>query len=109
MRKATGKRIFAFTIAIAMIVTMFMTAMLQAFAYTETTGTVSNDNVKVRESASTTASQVASLKKGDTIDIIGEETDSSGWVWYKIRVNKNEQGYVRSDLVNKAGGSSSSS
>ncbi|RKM60937.1 hypothetical protein D6856_07775 [Butyrivibrio sp. XB500-5] len=109
MKKTTGKRVFAFAIAIAMIVTMFLSAMIQAFAYTETTGTVSNDNVKVRESASTTASQVASLKKGDTIDIIGEETDSSGYIWYKIRVNKNEQGYVRSDLVNKAGGSSSSS
>ncbi|WP_158588681.1 SH3 domain-containing protein [Butyrivibrio sp. X503] len=109
MRKATGKRIFAFVIAVAMIVTMFMTAMLQTFAYTESTGTVSNDNVKVRESASTSGSQVASLKKGDVIDIIGEEKDSSGYIWYKIRVNKNEQGYVRSDLVNKAGGPSTAS
>ncbi len=109
MKKATGKRIFALIIAIAMIVTMFLASMIDAFAYTETTGTVTNENVKVRQSASTTASQVASLKKGDVIDIIDEETDSSGYVWYKIRVNKSEQGYVRSDLVNKAGGSSSSS
>ena len=108
MRKTIGKRIITIVLAVAMVVTMFVSVFTQAFAYTETTGTVSNDNVKVRESASTTASQVASLKKGDTIDIIGEETDSSGYVWYKIRVNKSEQGYVRSDLVNKAGGSSSS-
>ena len=99
MRKTIGKRIITIVLAVAMVVTMFVSVFTQAFAYTETTGTVSNDNVKVRESASTTASQVASLKKGDTIDIIGEETDSSGYVWYKIRVNKSEQGYVRSEDV----------
>ena len=107
MRKTLGKRIANFALAMAVAVTVFASAGVQAFAYTQTTGTVISDNVKVRSDASTTAKQVSSLKNGDVVDIVDEATDSSGYVWYKIYVNKSEFGYVRSDLVNKKGGSSS--
>ncbi len=107
--KKTGKRLLSIGLSLVVSATIFISAGVQAFAYTETTGTVTTDNVKVRASASTTASQVSSLKNGDKIDIVDEATDASGYVWYKIRVNKSEFGYVRSDLVSKAGGSSSSS
>lgn len=103
-----GKRIAGLVLAAAISTTVFMGTGISAFAYTQTTGTVTSDNVKVRESASTTAKQVSSLKNGDKIDIVDEATDASGYVWYKIYVNKSEFGYVRSDLVNKAGGNSSS-
>ena len=108
MKKNLGKRIAAFALAMMVSVTVFAAASVESFAYTETTGTVNTDNVKVRQSASTTATQVSSLKSGDTIDIVDEATDASGYVWYKIRVNKSEYGYVRSDLVTKTGSSSSS-
>ncbi len=107
--KKNGKRIMSIGLSMVMAAAIFFAVGVQTLAYTETTGTVSSDNVKVRESASTTATQVSSLKNGDKIDIVDEATDSSGYVWYKIRVNKNQYGYVRSDLVSKAGGSSSSS
>ena len=109
MKKTLGKRIATFSAAIAVAATVFASASISSFAYTQTTGTVTSDNVKVRASASTTASQVSSLKNGDSVDIVDEATDSSGYVWYKIYVNKNEFGYVRSDLVNKKGGSSTAS
>ena len=107
--KKLRKRILSLGLSLVVSAALFVTAGVQAFAYTETTGTVSTDNVKVRSSASTTASQVSSLKNGDKVDIVDEATDASGYVWYKIRVNKSEYGYVRSDLVAKAGGSTSSS
>ena len=109
MRKNKGKRFGTLMLSLCVSAVIFAAGSLQTFAYTETTGTVSQDNVKVRESASTTATQVSSLKIGDTIEIVDEATDASGYVWYKIRVNKSEYGYVRSDLVEKKGGSSSSS
>jgi uncharacterized protein YgiM (DUF1202 family) len=107
--KKLRKRVLSLGLSLVVAATVFLSAGVQVFAYTETTGTVSTDNVKVRSSASTTASQVSSLKNGDKVDIVDEATDASGYVWYKIRVNKSEYGYVRSDLVAKAGGTSSSS
>ena len=106
MKKDMRKRLLSLGLSVMVSATLFITSSVQALAYTETTGTVSTDNVKVRSSASTTASQVSSLKNGDKVDIVDESTDASGYVWYKIRVNKSEFGYVRSDLVSKAGGSS---
>ncbi|RKM61216.1 hypothetical protein D6855_04805 [Butyrivibrio sp. CB08] len=107
--KNLRKRVLSLGLSIVVSAAIFVSAGFTAFAYTETTGTVKTSNVKVRSSASTTASQVSSLREGDTIDIVDEATDASGYVWYKIRVNKSEYGYVRSDLVSKKGGSSSSS
>ncbi len=107
--KNLRKRVLSLGLSIVVSAAIFVSAGVSAYAYTETTGTVKTSNVKVRSSASTTASQVSSLREGDTIDIVDEATDASGYVWYKIRVNKSEYGYVRSDLVSKSGSSSSSS
>lgn len=104
-----GKKIAGLLLAAGVALSVFAGTSLETYAYTQTTGKVTSDNVKVRESASTTAKQVSSLKNGDTVDIVDESKDASGYVWYKIYVNKNEFGYVRSDLVSKSGGSSSSS
>ncbi len=85
---------------------IFACGSLSAFA---TTGTVTSSNVKVRAEASTSSTQVSSLDSGDTVDIIEETKDSQGYVWYKIYVNGNETGYVRSDLVSASGSVSSAS
>jgi uncharacterized protein YgiM (DUF1202 family) len=105
--KKLRKRLLSLGLSLMISASVLSAATVQVLAYTETTGTVSTDNVKVRSSASTTASQVSSLKNGDKVDIVDEATDASGYVWFKIRVNKSEYGYVRSDLVAKAGGASS--
>ncbi len=102
-----GKRIAGIMLAAGVALSVFAGTGINSLAYTQTTGKVTSDNVKVRESASTTARQVSSLKNGDSVDIVDEATDASGYVWYKIYVNKSEFGYVRSDLVSKSGASSS--
>ena len=105
MNKKLGNKIVTLGLSLVVAASVFVGASVSALAYTQTTGKVTSDNVKVRSSASTTASQVSSLKKGDTIDIVDQSTDASGYVWYKIFVNKSEYGYVRSDLVTKSGDS----
>jgi len=107
--KDTMEKIIRNTIfSLAMSLAVFIGFGICANAYTKTTGTVTSDNVKVRESASTTSSQVSSVGKGAKVDIVDEEKDESGFVWYKIKVKNDEYGYVRSDLVSKSGGSTSS-
>ncbi len=103
--KNLRKRLMSLGLSVLVSATIFVSAGVTTFAYTETTGTIISDNVKVRSEASTTASQVSSLKNGDKVDIIDEAKDASGYVWYKIRVNKSETGFVRSDLLSKEGGS----
>ena len=100
-----GKRVAGIMLAAGVALSLFVATPVTSMAYT-TSGKVISDNVKVRESASTTAKQVSSLKNGDVVDIVDEATDASGYVWYKIRVNKTDKGYVRSDLINKSGDSS---
>ena len=105
MRKTFGQRIGSVLLSLAVAAIVFIGSGFDAFA--AQTGTVIKDDVKVRESASTTSTQVSSLKKGDTVDILEESNDDSGYVWYKIKIKNGEYGYVRSDLVEKSGGSSS--
>lgn len=102
MRK-NGKRLSALIMSFAAAAFVFTAVPVQGLAYTETTATVSTDNVKVRSSASTTASQVTSLSNGQSITIVDETTDASGYTWYKVNAGGSE-GYVRSDLVSKADG-----
>lgn len=54
---------------------------------------------KIRESADTGSDTMASVKKGDTLDVIASKTDSNGYTWYKVYVNGEKTGYIRSDLV----------
>ena len=66
--KKSVKKLLSLGLSMVVSATIFASIGVTAFAYTETTGTVSTDNVKVRESASTTASQVSSLKNGDKVE-----------------------------------------
>ena len=107
--KNTMEKIIRNTIlSLALSLAVFIGFGIGAHAFTTTTGTVTSDNVKVRKSASTSSDQVSSVKKGATVDILGEETDESGTIWYKIKVKGDETGYIRNDLVSKSGGSESS-
>ena len=54
---------------------------------------------KIRESADTGSDTLASVKKGDTLDVIASKTDGDGYTWYKVYVNGEKTGYIRSDLV----------
>ncbi len=70
---------------------------------------VSAGSAKIRASADTTSNVLASVKSGDKLDAIEEVTGSDGSTWYKVNIDANTKGYIRSDLVSKTSGSSSSS
>ena len=86
--KRLGKRLMSLGLSAILSATMFVSMGVQALAYTETTGTVATTNVKVRSEANTTASQISSLRQGDTVEIIDEATE---WVDFD---NK----YMRHDI-----------
>ncbi len=62
-------------------------------------GKVTSTTANVRAQASTTSDAIASLSKGDTIDIKSQTTGADGYIWYQITVDANTTGYIRSDLV----------
>lgn len=104
------KRIFKKTyIVLGMILSAFIWLQMgtDSFAFTRTTGSVTGSSVKVRESASTNADVVASVKAGDVVDVTDEVSAADGSVWYKIVVKANEYGYIRSDFVTLSNSSQS--
>ena len=58
---------------------------------------------KIRAGADTSADTVASVKKGDKLDVIASKKDGSGYTWYKVYVNDKDTGYIRADLVTVEG------
>lgn len=65
-------------------------------------GRITASNVNVRESASTTATAVATLSTDDLVDVLAETTGTDNMKWYKITTESGITGYVRSDFVTKA-------
>ena len=58
---------------------------------------------KIRAAADTGSDTVASVKKGDKLDVIASKKDSSGYTWYKVYVDDEDTGYIRADLVTVEG------
>lgn len=54
---------------------------------------------KIRANADTGSDTLGSVKKGDTLDVIASKTDGNGYTWYKVYVDSEKTGYIRSDLV----------
>lgn len=69
------------------------------------TGKVKVGSAIIRQSADTNSAPVATSSQGTVLTINSEMTDAAGNVWYEIQVDANTIGYVRSDLVEKEGGS----
>lgn len=69
------------------------------------TGKVKVGSAIIRQSADTNSTPVATSSQGTVLTINSEVTDAAGNVWYEIQVDANTTGYVRSDLVEKEGGS----
>ena len=54
---------------------------------------------KIRANADTGSDTLGSVKKGDTLDVIASKTDGNGYTWYKVHIDSEKTGYIRSDLV----------
>lgn len=72
------------------------------------TGKIKVGSAIIRQSADKDSTPVATSSQGTVVTINNEVTDAAGIVWYEIQVDANTIGYVRSDLVDKEGGSDTS-
>lgn len=75
-------------------------------------GTVKNRILNVRSSASTSSSIVCKLSQGTKVTIQSDTKGTDGLKWYEISCTyngSNKKGYVRADLLNVAGDTSTSS
>ena len=75
----------------------------QTVTVTERVGTVTAQSaIRVREKASTSSEQIASMEADDTFLVLADENAADGHVWYKVEFDDHGKivyGYVRSDLV----------
>ena len=62
-------------------------------------GVANTLSVRVRKTASTQASKVATLDKGESVTVLGEQVKKNGDVWYQIETVKGKTGYVLSDYL----------
>lgn len=55
--------------------------------------------VNVRKEPSTGAGKVAKLQLGTVLTVIGETVNDRGEVWYRVRLEDGDTGYIRADLL----------
>ena len=77
-------------------------------SYQEKSAKVNASSVNVRSGAGTNNSVVATLSLNSVVTVIGEEKDSNGATWYKVKYNGGE-GYMHSDYVTIDGSGDSGS
>lgn len=70
--------------------------------YAQGTAKVVAGSGKIREKASTDSTTIASVKKGDKLDVTASTKDSQGYTWYKV-LDGDNKGYIRADLVDVEG------
>lgn len=99
MKKLNNLFKAAEVLAVAVVAFVLMPVM----AFADGKATVTASSAYIRSSASTSGGVVGSVMKNDTLDVISSETDAAGNVWYKVFVDANTTGYIRSDLVTTEG------
>ena len=95
-KKIRQAALTVFIVAAVLVVLFGKQFALTVFA---STGKVTATTANVRSQASTSSDAVASLSKGDTVEIKSQTTGTDGQIWYEITVNATTTGYIRSDLV----------
>ena len=88
---------------------LFCMAVLVLLPYDEVLanakGTVTADSAYIRASADANSTALASVLKGNTVEITEEVTGTDGAKWYKVIIDAESTGYIRADLVQKGEGS----
>ena len=99
--KTSSEKIRQVIMTIMIVAAVLAVLFGKQFAMTvmASAGKVTSTTANVRSQPSTTSDAIASLSKGDTIDIKSQTTGADGYVWYQITVTANTTGYIRSDLV----------
>lgn len=69
---------------------------------------VVDDGVNMRSGAGLSKSVVEVIYMEDTLTVLGEAKDDNGTVWYKVKAQSGNSGYIRSDMLKKVSSSSDS-
>ena len=88
-------------LTLALVFSIFLCNAQEALA--AGTAKVVASSGKIRAAADTSSDTIASVKKGDKLDVIASKKDGSGYTWYKVYVNDKDTGYIRADLVTVEG------
>lgn len=88
---------------------MVMCVMFVCISFTSLAaeGKITTTSAKIRKEANTSCDVVGSAAYGEIYDIVNEVTGSDGYTWYQISYEEDKLGYVRSDLMQKIGGDTS--
>ena len=103
--KKTGKKQMLKGLFLALVFTFGVFAWCSDSIVSLAVGTakVVAGSAKIRKNADTGSETLASVKKDDKLDVIAYKKDGNGYTWYKVFVNAQETGYIRSDLVTVEG------
>ena len=100
MRKTRKNQMFkGFLMALVFTFGVFTWCSDSVVSLAAGTAKVVASSGKIREKADTGSDTIASVKKGDKLDVIASKTDDDGYTWYKVYVDDEETGYIRADLV----------
>ncbi len=101
-RKVISRIGVSLTGMLCAVLLMLVVPAKDVFAYEE--GTVTASSANIRSSADASSTVLASVLQGDELTIIESVTGTDGKVWYKVFIDANSQGYIRSDLISTSGG-----
>lgn len=86
--------------AVILTLLLLLSAIPVATAATYPCEGVANTlSVRVRKKSTTQSKQVATLDKGESVTVLGEETKKNGNVWYQVETAKGKTGFVLSDYL----------
>ena len=95
--------------AVAVILALMMVLFWNGFtmvARADSKGTVTAASARIRQEASTSSTAVGSVQSGASVTIVSETQGTDGYTWYQVQTSDGTKGYIRSDLVKKSDGGS---
>ncbi|MDR0220256.1 MAG: SH3 domain-containing protein [Lachnospiraceae bacterium] len=92
----TLRKILILGAALALLMAFSLTAFAAEF-------TVTADGARIRTTASTSGEVVSSVRSGAKLAVSAQATDSQGIIWYRVAVDGNTSGYIRSDMGSLSG------
>jgi len=84
--------------AFVMVLIMIGCAVALATEY-PCEGVANASSVRVRKKAASSGKQVTTLKKGETVQVLGETVKTNGDIWYQVETENGKKGYVLGDYL----------
>ncbi len=97
MRNSLLKGTVILALALALICGVFSANTIVGHA--ESQGKITAASVNIRKEPSTSSETIGSTERDKTVSVISQVKGADGYNWYKVYVNANTTGYIRSDLM----------